>query len=89
MTFRLVAALIAVSFVSAMVTPLPGWANRSAPDLVFKGEPIQQFPRIKESCQKAGEKTDGMNKICYYRCLSGEAAITISSTQLCPLTIER
>lgn len=42
-----------------------------------------------ETCFSKGEKTDGMNKICYYSCTSGEAAITIKSVQLCPLSIKR
>ncbi len=33
------------------------------------------------------EQISGMNKICYYSCLGGEVAITIKSTQLCPLSI--
>ncbi len=35
-----------------------------------------------------GEKISGMNKICYYDCLGGEAAITIKSTELCPSTTD-
>ena len=35
------------------------------------------------------EEPAGMNKICYYSCITGRAAITISSVQLCPLTINR
>ena len=34
-----------------------------------------------------GEKTDGMYKTCYYDCLGGEVAITISAAKLCPLSI--
>ena len=41
------------------------------------------------TCMKKGEKVSGMNKICYYDCLGSGAAITISSTSLCPLTIRR
>lgn len=41
------------------------------------------------TCFKTGERTSGMNKICFYDCLGSEAAITISSVELCPLTIER
>ena len=40
-------------------------------------------------CFKTGEKTSGMNKICFYDCLGSAAAITIGATQLCPLTINR
>jgi len=39
-------------------------------------------------CFLNGERTSGMNKICFYDCISGKAAITIKSTQLCPLSIE-
>jgi hypothetical protein len=42
-----------------------------------------------ETCFSKGEKTDGMNKICYYDCPSGGAAITVKSYQLCPLSIKR
>lgn len=42
-----------------------------------------------ETCFSKSEKVDGMNKICFYSCTSGEAAITIKSTQLCPLSIKR
>ncbi len=42
-----------------------------------------------ETCFKTGEKTSGLNKICYYNCPSGEASITIKSAQLCPLSIKR
>lgn len=43
----------------------------------------------KVTCFKTGERTSGVNKICFYDCLGSEAAITISSVELCPLTIER
>ena len=46
-------------------------------------EPIQ----VAGTCFSSGESTSGMNKICYYNCVGGSAAITIKSTQLCPLTI--
>ena len=42
-----------------------------------------------ETCFYKGETTDGLNKICFYSCLSGDAAITIKSHQLCPLSIKR
>ena len=41
------------------------------------------------TCFKSGEQTSGMNKICYYNCAGSTAAITISSTSLCPLTIQQ
>lgn len=40
-------------------------------------------------CFKSGERTEGMNKICYYQCPSGGAAITIGAIELCPLSITR
>jgi len=42
-----------------------------------------------ETCRVRGEKVDGLNKICYYDCPSGEAAITVKNYQLCPLSIKR
>lgn len=39
-------------------------------------------------CFKTGERESGMNKICYYDCLGSEAAITIKSFELCPLSIQ-
>ncbi|MGO4438561.1 hypothetical protein [Rhizobium sp. RAF56] len=38
-------------------------------------------------CFKTGERTSGMNKICYYDCLGSAAAITIGAVELCPLSI--
>jgi hypothetical protein len=43
---------------------------------------------LEETCFHKGDKVDGNNKICYYNCPSGEAAITVKSYQLCPLRIE-
>jgi len=40
-------------------------------------------------CFNTGEQISGLNKICYYNCAGSQAAITIPSTQLCPLNIER
>jgi hypothetical protein len=42
-----------------------------------------------ETCFYKDEQVDGMNKICYYSCPSGDAAITVSSVSLCPLSIQR
>ena len=41
------------------------------------------------TCFKTGEQISGMNKICYYNCMGSTAAITISSVELCPLTIRQ
>jgi hypothetical protein len=51
--------------------------------------PTTEHPRVAATCFSTGEETDGFNKICYYDCLGDRAAITIKSTQLCPLTINR
>lgn len=42
-----------------------------------------------ETCFLKGERTDGMNKICFYKCITGDAAITIRALELCPMTINR
>jgi hypothetical protein len=55
----------------------------------FNSSQSQAFNGAAETCFSKGEKTDGLNKICYYDCPSGEAAITIQSYKLCPLTIKR
>jgi hypothetical protein len=39
-------------------------------------------------CFKSGKQVSGMNKICYYNCLGSTAAITISITTICPLSIQ-
>lgn len=42
-----------------------------------------------ELCFGSGEKASGSNKICYYNCPSGQAAITVKGFELCPLSIKR
>lgn len=44
--------------------------------------------QLAATCFKSGEQDAGMNKICYYDCLGSTVAITIRSTQLCPLSIK-
>ena len=46
-------------------------------------------PALAMSCSFKREQVSGMNKICIYSCVTGEAAITMSAVGLCPLTIER
>lgn len=41
-----------------------------------------------EFCNHTGDKRDGLNKICFYKCPSGEVAITIKSTDLCPISLK-
>lgn len=50
-------------------------------------EPMKQYAEL--VCFKTGEKTSGLNKICFYNCAGSEAAITVSSAELCPLSIKR
>jgi hypothetical protein len=40
-------------------------------------------------CFKTGEQISGVNKICFYNCAGSDAAITVSVSQLCPLSINR
>jgi len=49
----------------------------------------QKPMQLAVTCFGSGERTSGMNKICYYDCLGSTAAITISSVELCPLTINQ
>lgn len=42
-----------------------------------------------ETCFFDREHTEGMNKLCFYKCVSGPAAITVSAVALCPLTLQR
>ena len=39
------------------------------------------------TCFSSGEVENGLNKICFYSCPSGTAAITVPVYSLCPLTI--
>lgn len=41
------------------------------------------------ACFYSHERTSGMNKICYYDCVDGQRAITISAVELCPLSLYR
>lgn len=43
--------------------------------------------QLAATCFKTGERTSGMNKICYYDCLGSQAAITVGAAELCPLSI--
>jgi len=49
--------------------------------------PMSDRPQLVATCFKTGERSSGMNKICYYDCLGSEAAITVGVTDLCPLSI--
>lgn len=43
--------------------------------------------KVAGTCFSSGEQISGLNKICFYDCVSGGKAITIKSVQLCPLTV--
>lgn len=45
--------------------------------------------RTTQSCFAASETEDGVNKICYYDCVSGRAAVTVSVASICPATIQQ
>jgi len=54
--------------------------------------PISRIPgqlRVAYVCFYEGEETSGMNKICYYNCLQSLAAVTLSFTAICPMSINR
>jgi hypothetical protein len=51
--------------------------------------PIPHRIQLATMCFKTGETVSGTNKICYYNCLGSQTAITISSVELCPLSIDR
>jgi hypothetical protein len=51
-------------------------------------QPVAKQRYAEITCFKTGEKTSGMNKICFYDCLGSEAAITVSAVELCPLSIK-
>ncbi len=41
------------------------------------------------TCYLSGQSQSGFNRICYYDCLGSTFALTIKSTQLCPLTVRQ
>jgi len=41
------------------------------------------------ACFFSHEKVRGLNKLCFYNCVSGQRSITISATSLCPLQLYR
>lgn len=45
------------------------------------------MPAVAATAFLSGERSSGMNKICYYDHLGSTVAITIRAVELCPLTI--
>lgn len=41
-----------------------------------------------ETCFKSGEQVSGMNKLCFYKCLSGTKVLNLTSIDLCPLSAD-
>ena len=39
-------------------------------------------------CFPSGERTEGFNKLCYYRCLGGPFVLNLESTDICPLSLD-
>ncbi len=62
-------------------------SKESASGITAFGSMMGEYEIAAVTCFKSGERTSGMNKICYYDCLSSEAAITVNSYDLCPLSI--
>ena len=46
-------------------------------------------PNIGPICNKTGETTNGVNRICYYNCAGSTAAYTVNIGQMCPMTIKQ
>lgn len=67
----------------SITAPMPGASMPRPP------RPPQPPMAGQVTCFGQGERTSGMNKICYYDCLGSSRAITQSSVSLCPLTIRQ
>lgn len=38
------------------------------------------------SCRYEGERVSGLNKLCFYKCATGDKTITVKATESCPRT---
>lgn len=76
MKFALIASVAVLSIATGAKTPT-----------VKTEKPIQ----VATTCFKTGEQSPpaSMTKLCFYDCLGSPAAITIPSTSICPLSIQR
>lgn len=45
--------------------------------------------RLAFLCLLKGEQTSGLNKLCFYDCPVGDAAITVKSWERCPVSIDK
>ena len=82
---RLILAITILLFGYVGLFFLTNWTIEKIPS-AFDFNPN---PAYAVTCFLTGHRTSGMYKICYYNCLGSTVAITIKSTQLCPLTIKR
>ncbi|HWA51142.1 MAG TPA: hypothetical protein VG742_22935 [Dongiaceae bacterium] len=60
----------------------------AAPPAKVAGPTSERTWQLAVNCPKTGEQTSGTNKICFYNCVGSMTAITVRSTQLCPLSIQ-
>ena len=80
---------ITLFIIGAMAAGLAGAAPTAATAWTYAPAGHHTPLDASEMCFGNGERTDGLNKICFYKCASGNAAITVRATDLCPLTINR
>lgn len=45
--------------------------------------------RATRTCIAASESEDGLNRICFYDCATGRAAVTVSAASMCPMSIQQ
>lgn len=93
---QLIIAVFLITLFSATSTALGNLVPRNEEafsteivDVLTQNESAESLLKVAAYCPKSGERAAGQNKICYYDCLSGTVAITISSTSICPLSINR
>ncbi len=77
--------IILAGLLGLAVAPLPeaGLAPQPAPD----GDHVQLAQGM--TCFFRRETVSGANRLCVYDCMGSEAAMTISSAQICPGTMTR
>ena len=84
---RLILAITILIFGYAGLVFLTNWT--SSGERTPSAFDLSPNPAYAVKCFLIGHRTSGMYKICYYNCLGSTVAITIKSTQLCPLSIDR
>jgi hypothetical protein len=75
-----------IALIPVLVLAHAATSAGAAPAPSLKSETPMQTAVV---CFKKGERTSGMNKICYYDCMGSDTAITIGAVELCPLTIDQ